>query len=169
MDSFRPGPGTERAYRDALGRFCTGITVITCMVDDKPLAMTANSFSSVSLDPPLVLWSPAVNSRRHDPFVAAQRFSIHVLCEGQLELARAFAKDGWDFSHADWRLTDLGTPAIGGVLTRLDCHHHAAHGAGDHTIVLGRVEHVETADGRPLVFAAGTYGGFAERDLPNGG
>jgi flavin reductase (DIM6/NTAB) family NADH-FMN oxidoreductase RutF len=166
METFRPGPGTERPYRDALGRFGTGVTVVTCRDGDAPLAMTANSFSSISLDPPLVMWAPAISSSRHDAFVAAPAFSIHILRDDQLPLARAFARDGRDFSHAAWAEGEAGVPQLGGVVARLDCRHHAAHGAGDHTIVLGRVERVALGAGAPLLFVTGRYGGFAERDLP---
>lgn len=169
MHTFRPGPETARAYRDALGCFGTGVTVVTCMTADGPLAMTANSFSSVSMDPPLVLWSPAIASSRHDPFVAAPQFSIHILADGQLEMATAFARSGWDFSHAAWTPGPNGAPALDGVVTRLDCHHHASHGAGDHTIVLGRVEAVSHGAGRPLLFVQGCYGGFADQGFTSGG
>jgi flavin reductase (DIM6/NTAB) family NADH-FMN oxidoreductase RutF len=168
MESFRPGPETERNFRDALGCFGTGVTVVTCIEGGAPLAMTANSFASISLDPPLVLWSPAVASSRHDAFVAASAFAIHILAEGQLPMARAFARDGRDWTHVDWQAGETGAPALHGVLTRLDCVHHAAHGAGDHTIVLGRVEHVVRAPGAPLIFCGGAYGGFAERDFTGG-
>jgi flavin reductase (DIM6/NTAB) family NADH-FMN oxidoreductase RutF len=167
-ETFRPGPGRERAFRDALGTFGTGVTIVTCMEQGRPLAMTANSFASVSLDPPLVLWSPAVESSRHDAFVAAPAFSIHILAEGQLPTARAFARDGRDFDHVDWAETAAGGPALPGAVARLDCSHHAAHGAGDHTIVLGRVEEVARGEGAPLLFVGGAYGGFAERDFTRG-
>mgnify|MGYP006289168161 FL=1 len=164
METFRPGPETARAYRDALGCFGTGVTVVTCREGPggPPLAMTANSFSSVSLDPPLVLWSPAVSSSRHDAFVAAPQFAIHILAEDQLPLARAFAADGRDFSAVDWAEGPGGAPALPGALARLDCAHHAAHGAGDHTIVLGRVEQVVRQPGVPLLFVQGRYGRLAE-------
>jgi flavin reductase (DIM6/NTAB) family NADH-FMN oxidoreductase RutF len=168
MDSFRPGPETARAFRDALGCFGTGVTIVTCIDGGRPLAMTANSFASVSLDPPLVLWSPAIASSRHDAFVAARGFSIHILEEGQLPMARAFARDGRDWSSVDWREGETGAPALPGAVARLDCSHHAAHGAGDHTIVLGRVESVARAPGAPLLFVRGAYGGFAERDFTGG-
>lgn len=169
METFRPGPETERAFRDALGCFGTGVTIVTCLDGGAPLAMTANSFSSVSLDPPLVLWSPAVASSRHDAFVAAPAFCVHILAEGQLPMARAFARDGRDWSGVEWHRGETGAPALPGVLARLDCTHHAAHGAGDHTIVLGRVEHVARAPGAPLLFVGGLYGGFAERAFTRGG
>ena len=169
MQSFRPGPDTARAYRTALGAYGTGVTVVTCFADGAPLAMTANSFASVSLDPPLVLWSPAMSSSRHDAFVAARAFSIHVLGKDQLALARAFAVNGRDFDHVGWQAGETGAPALDGAVTRLDCVHHAAHEAGDHTIVLGRVERACHTPRAPLLFWGGAYGTFAERDFTNDG
>ncbi|MEM0935415.1 MAG: flavin reductase family protein [Pseudomonadota bacterium] len=169
IETFCPSPETARAYRTALGSFGTGVTIVTCMDASAPLAMTANSFSSVSLDPPLVLWSPAITSSRHDAFVAAKHFSIHVLSKAQLKLAFAFAKDGRDFSHVAWEAGENGAPALPGSVTRFDCVHHAAHGAGDHTIVLGRVERACHTPSAPLLFWGGAYGTFAERDFTTGG
>lgn len=157
-DSFTPGPGRERALRTALGAFATGVTVVTCRDESGPLGFTANSFASVSLDPPLVLWSPAVASPRHDAFVAAHDFSIHVLEAHQLELSERFAAEARDFAGVAWSEGPQGVPHIAGCLTRLDCRHFAAHGAGDHTIVIGQVERVTHTPGTPLLFALGAYG-----------
>ena len=82
----------ERAFRDALGRFATGVTIVTCNGPDGPMGITANSFASLSLDPPLVLWSPAKSSRRYEAFVNATEFAIHVASYDQLDLCRDFAK-----------------------------------------------------------------------------
>lgn len=162
MTPFRPGPATVRAYRDALGCFGTGVTVVSCRSDEGPLAMTANSFSSVSLDPPLILWSPAVASSRHDAFVAARRFCVHVLHAGQTDLAARCALDGRGFPPEHWDLGDAeAPPVLRDCLTRFECTHHAAHGAGDHTVVLGLVERVVPGSGAPLLFVQGQYGGFA--------
>lgn len=161
VETFTPGPGRERALRTALGAFGTGVCVVTCRDDDGPLGFTANSFASVSLDPPLVLWCPSIASPRHDPFVAAHHFSIHVLESSQLALSDRFATDARDFDGVVWRESTHGVPQLDGCLTRLDCRHFAAHGAGDHTIVLGLVEQVEHKPGAPLLFALGSYGRFS--------
>ncbi|WP_201455710.1 flavin reductase family protein [Tropicimonas marinistellae] len=160
-ESFTPGPGRERELRTALGAFATGVTVVTCRDETGPLGFTANSFTSVSLDPPLLLWCPAVASPRHDAFVSTQHFSVHVLEAQQLQLSERFAVEARNFDGVDWREGPNGTPQISGCLTRFDCRHFAAHGAGDHTIVLGLVEKVEHTPGVPLVFALGAYGRFA--------
>ncbi len=161
-ESFTPGPSRERALRTALGAFATGVTVVTCRdTSAGPLGFTANSFASVSLDPPLVLWSPSVASPRHDAFVAAQDFSIHVLAADQLHLSQRFAERADDFNGLDWHDSPNGVPLLDGCLTRLDCRHFATHGAGDHTIVLGLVEQVTHTPGAPLLFALGAYGRFS--------
>jgi flavin reductase (DIM6/NTAB) family NADH-FMN oxidoreductase RutF len=147
---FIPTPETARAFRDALGTFATGVTVITADGPEGPVGITANSFSSLSLDPPLVLWSPARSSRRFGVFAGAERFAIHVLAAGQTDIAQHFTRTG-----------DLPEGGLGPVLARFDCARHAVHDGGDHAIVVGRVLRVWHAPGAPLVFHAGRFGGFA--------
>jgi flavin reductase (DIM6/NTAB) family NADH-FMN oxidoreductase RutF len=156
-----PGPETERQFRDALGRFATGVTLVTCDSAIGPLGITANSFASLSLDPPLVLWSPARSSRRFAAFTEARHFAIHILRDDQLPLARAFTHHGQAWDHVTWRTSPDGVPLIDDVLARFDCRLHAIHEGGDHAIVVGEVTGVTIGDGAPLVFAAGGYGGFA--------
>ncbi|SFD05122.1 flavin reductase family protein [Tropicimonas isoalkanivorans] len=159
-ETFTPGAGRERALRTAFGSFATGVTVVTCRDEKGPLGFTANSFTSVSLDPPLLLWCPAITSPRHDPYVAAHRFSVHVLEADQSDLSERFAIDARDFQGVEWSEGPEGVPQLSRCLTRFDCRHFAAHGAGDHTIVLGLVEQVTHTPGVPLVFALGAYGRF---------
>lgn len=161
--SFIPGPDMVRAYRDALGCFGTGVTVVTTMTPNGPLAITVNSFTSVSLDPPLLLWCPACSSLRHDTFVAAQHFAIHVMAEDQLLMAKHFAAHGEDFSPFSWAPNANGAPALEGVLARFDCRHYATHPAGDHSIILGQVDNVTTRPGKGLMFKRGQYGGFLQQ------
>lgn len=160
---FIPGADTARAYRDALGCFGTGVTIVTTLTKTGPLAITVNSFTSVSLDPALLLWCPARSSLRHDAFVAAKAFSIHVLAEDQLEMAQHFAKNGEGFCEGKWQLSAADTPALPGVLARFDCTHFEAHPAGDHTILIGQVKAVTTRPGKGLIFKRGQYGGFLEQ------
>ena len=159
--SFDPAQTDSRAFRDALGRFGTGVTVITCATSTGPLGITANSFSSVSLEPPLVLWAPAKSSSRYPFFMAAERFAIHVMGADQFDLCRAFARDGDAFAAFDWTQGDTGVPLIENCLARFECRQAAAHDAGDHSILLGHVERVTTNDGAPLLFHEGRYGSFA--------
>lgn len=161
--TFKPGPETARAYRDALGCFGTGVTVVTTQSARGPLAITANSFTSVSLDPPLLLWCPGKSSLRHDAFVDAENFSIHIMAENQLDLALHFARNGDAFDGVDWSPTLGSSPAIAGVIARFDCAKHATYPGGDHSIVLGQVLQVETSSGNGLIFKRGLYGGFQEQ------
>lgn len=158
---FTPGPETARLLRDALGRFATGVTVVTAASAAGPVGITANSFTSVSLDPPLVLWCPARGSRRFVHFADAAHFSIHVLGAEQMDLARRFASGPGTFDAPNDALSPEGVPHLRGVLARFDCALHAAHDGGDHSIVVGRVLRGALRDGAPLVFSAGGYGGFA--------
>ena len=160
MNRFVPGPDTAHDFRSALSRFATGVTVVTCTSELGPLGMTVNSFASVSLDPPLILWSPAKASTRFDAFVAAESFVVHVLGNNQEDTCRQFARDGLDFSGIDLSEAHGGAPLIQGCLAEFECSRFAVHDAGDHAIVVGRVEAAAARDGKPLVFAGGAFGGF---------
>jgi flavin reductase (DIM6/NTAB) family NADH-FMN oxidoreductase RutF len=155
-----PGPETARAFRAALGRFATGVTLVTCDSDIGPLGITANSFASLSLDPPLVLWSPARSSRRFQAFTEAPRFAIHILRADQLDLARAFTHHGQAWDGVAWTPSPDGVPLIDDTLARFDCRAHALHDGGDHAIVVGEVARALIGEGAPLVFAGGGFGGF---------
>lgn len=155
-------PQTDlRAYRAALGTFATGVTVVTITTDSGPIGITANSFASVSLDPALILWSPAKSSSRFSAFHAASRFAVHVLRDSQSAIATAFTRSKDAFADLDWHLSGAGTPALPDCLARFDCDTHAAHDAGDHVIILGHVREVTQGLGAPLVFHGGQYGRFA--------
>lgn len=157
--TFVPGPSTKRALRDALGRFATGVTVVTCEADG-PLGITANSFTSVSLDPPLVLWSPARVSRRFAAFAGAKHFAVHVMDEDQAEIALGFAMKGDAFDGLSAARNAEGVPIIHGCLARFECRTHACHDGGDHEIVVGSVLRASAREGSPLIFLGGTYGRF---------
>ncbi len=159
MSGFIPDHAHAREFRDALGNFATGVTIVTMPGPDGPQGVTANSFASLSLAPPLVLWSPGKFSRRHDIFARAPFFSIHVLAEDQKHIADRFTRGGVQFAGLDYQLSPEGVPQIPAVLSRFDCVLETSHDAGDHTLVIGRVRHVETTEGAPLVFAQGRWGG----------
>lgn len=158
--SFDPAQEDGRAFRDALGRFGTGVTVVTCATPNGPLGITANSFASVSLDPPLVLWSPAKSSSRYPFFMAAKHFAIHVVGDDQMELCKGFARDGGAFAQHDWELSARDVPLLNGCLSRFECTTEAVHDGGDHSIIVARVTHVTTRLGNPLMFFGGSYGSF---------
>lgn len=157
---FTPGPDNTRALRDALGCFATGVTVVTAKGPDGPVAITVNSFASVSLDPALVLWSPGKFSKRHDIFVTAPRFTIHVLAEDQRAIADGCVKNPAPFETLGAAIGEDGIPRFDGCLVRFECDSFAAHDAGDHTIIIGKVTEAETNPGAPLLFAKGIYGRF---------
>ncbi|WP_273500233.1 flavin reductase family protein [Paracoccus sphaerophysae] len=165
--SFHPESEPGRLFREALGRFATGVTVVTTDGPEGPVGMTVNSFTSVSLDPPLVLWCPARASSRHAAFAGAQAWSVHVLGAEQLDVCLRFTRGGAGFEGLGLDRSDLGTPVIPGVAARFDCVAHAAHEAGDHSVLIGRVAQVTVGgpDDHPLVFAAGQFGAFTPRKL----
>lgn len=163
VQSFIPSPENARAFRDALGRFGTGVTVVTTGSNEGPVGITANSFASVSMDPPLVLWSPAKASRRFTHFANATHFAIHVLSHEQDALCHGFSRSHDIFDRLDWTEGKSGTPLIEGCLSRFECRMSAIHDAGDHAIVVGEVIHTTMTDGAPLLFYKGRIGGFAHR------
>ncbi|RLK10324.1 flavin reductase (DIM6/NTAB) family NADH-FMN oxidoreductase RutF [Ruegeria conchae] len=160
--TFIPGPEDNFAFREALGCFGTGVTVVTTSTAEGPAAITVNSFASVSLDPPLVLWCLDRNSNRYDAFSACEHYAIHVMAQDQHDQALQFARNGFDFSHADWQEDDAGRPRLAECLARFDCRLSARHTAGDHLILVGHVEKVMHRPGQGLIFKRGQFGGFAD-------
>lgn len=150
-----------KTLRGAFGRFATGLTVVTAASGDGPVGITANSFSSVSLDPPLVLWSIARSSRRFGAFADARFQAIHILGADQMDLGRRFFRDGRDFSGLGTSFGIGSVPLIDGALARFECEIVRRVDCGDHLILIGEVRAMETADGDPLVFSAGRYGTLA--------
>lgn len=155
---FTPDEAHQRAFRDALGRFATGVTVITARGPDGPVGITANSFAALSLDPALVMWAPGRFSRRFAMFEAAEHFAIHVMAADQLDTARHFARDGFDFSLPGITSGLGDVPLLPGCLARFECARHAVYPGGDHAIVVGEVLRVATREGQGLSFFAGGYG-----------
>lgn len=162
MNSFAPSPDHAGAFRSALGLFTTGVALVTTATERGPLGMTVNSFTSVSLDPPLILWCPAKLSDRYDGFVAASHFALHILRADQLEIARRFAQRGEDFSALPVHTDSHGVPVMTECLSRFDCITENIVDAGDHSIVLGRVNRVTMNEGAPLTFFAGKFGAFEQ-------
>lgn len=160
MTTFAPGPAAERDLRRALGAFGTGVAIVTAMTPQGPCGITANSFASVSLDPPLVLWSAGRSSDRFAIFDAARFTGIHILARAQLPLARRFARNGWDFDGIGWSLNGEGVPLLDECLARFECELQAGHDGGDHRILVSRVRRITLAEGEPLIFALGRFGSF---------
>lgn len=158
---FRPDDAHRRLYRNALGQFATGVTVITAMTEEGPTGMTVNSFTSVSLEPPLVLWCLADNSQRYDVFSKAQNYAINVLHSGQYELAMLFAKEGGHFTEANSLVGAEGVSVLRDALAVFECRLHQTVAVGDHSVIIGRVERLSYRDGDPLIFHGGHFGTFA--------
>ena len=150
----------SRQFRDALGEFATGVTIICARTGDgRYVGLTANSFNSVSLDPPLVLWSLARSSASLPSFEAAGRYSVNVLSAEQTELARRFSRPHEDrFAGVGYRLGWADAPLVDGCVAWFECVHHGRHRAGDHMVFIGEVATCERAKGRGLVFHHGHFG-----------
>lgn len=160
-DSFIPNASNQRMMRDALGRFGTGVTIVTALADEGAAAITANSFSSVSLAPPMVLWSIDRKSSRYQTFVNATHYSIHVLSTRQESLCMDIARDPLRLREMDMNYNNQGVPVLEDCLVRFDCTRNALYAGGDHTIILGNVELVTTSmNSDPLAFFAGRTGTF---------
>lgn len=152
-----------RELRRTLGQFATGVTIVTCLAPDgTPVGMTANSFASVSLDPPLVLWSLDRRAKSFDAFAAAERFAFSVLALDQVDLSNRFAKPGADkFTTTPWTRGLGEVPLMEEPSAHFECSRHAAFDGGDHLILVGRVERFARYGRRGLVFAEGRYGAVA--------
>ncbi|WP_299613443.1 flavin reductase family protein [uncultured Tateyamaria sp.] len=156
--TFTPDADSSRQLRDAFGKFATGVTVITAPSADGPVAIVANSFSSVSLDPALVLWSVDRAARRFPYFEMADHYAIHVLAAEQHDVCKLAARDAHMLNDHAHHLNADGVPLIDHCLARFECRRVAAHDAGDHVIVVGQVQRTEMRDGQPLTFFAGQFG-----------
>lgn len=152
------------AMRHVLGHFATGVTVITAVTEDGPVGMVANSFTSVSLDPPLVLFCAAHTSDTWPDIQSVGRFCVNVLGQHQQKLASRFAQKGHDrYAGVDHEIGAHGTPRLAGAIARIDCEIVDEHAAGDHVIVVGRVLELDVADSEqaelhsPLIFYRGDF------------
>ncbi|MEM9124958.1 MAG: flavin reductase family protein [Pseudomonadota bacterium] len=161
--TFVPHKDDTRTLRDAFGRFATGVTIVTCHSADGPVCVTANSFSSLSLDPPLIMWAGDRNSRRFPYFHQARHFSVHVLSADQSDLCFGCSRNAFALRDVNHDRCANGTPLLPDCLARFECEQHAYHDAGDHVIVVGKVLKVSMADGDALTFYAGKLGQFAHQ------
>jgi len=147
-----------RGFRTALGSFPTGIVVVTAGLPEHYRGITVNSFTSLSLDPPLVLWCIARTSRRYETFTMANEFTVSVLSAGQRAVAECIAVAGeGDLGDIALETVASGPPAIAGCLAVFACTRAAIHDGGDHVIIVGRVTHFQHQDGEPLMFFRGHY------------
>jgi flavin reductase (DIM6/NTAB) family NADH-FMN oxidoreductase RutF len=156
--TFAPDAAHQRAFRDALGRFATGVTVVTTRFEGQDVGITANSFAALSLDPALVLWSPGRFSRRFQAFTECTHFAIHVLGAEQATLAPHFVANGTDFDLPGITRGIGDVPILPDCLSRFECRLQARHPGGDHDIVVGEVLRAATRQGAGLSFFSGRYG-----------
>lgn len=160
--TFTPDASNQRALRDALGTFATGVTVVTTLGPEGPCAITANSFSGVSLDPALVLWCIDNDSDRTAIFTKAEHSVIHILSHDQAEIALGFARDGTAFDQVQWTPNAEGMPVIDGCVSHFECQTVANHEGGDHRILVSKVLRAATSTAAPLLFKSGKFGLFQQ-------
>jgi flavin reductase len=154
---------TPSEFRQAMGCFATGVTIITVDLDGEVHGMTANAFASVSLDPMLVLVCVEHQTKTHAHLHQKKRFGINVLCENQRAISEYYARPERTHEHAEaeagarFDRTQHGTPMLHGSLAYLECRLRSAQDAGDHTIFIAEVEDVVVRKGNPLLFFRGEY------------
>ncbi len=159
-------PIDPRTFRNVLGQFCTGVTVITTVHEDVPIGFACQSFAALSLDPPLVLFCPTKQSRAWQAIEASGKFCVNMLHEKQQHVSAQFGSKAPDkFAGIDWAPSELGCPVIDGSLAHIDCTVQSVHDGGDHFVVFGSVhalseEHRAQLKPRPLLFYRGEYTGI---------
>ena len=156
----------QRAFRDAMGCFASAVTVISTTTEDgKAVGTTVNSFNSVSLDPPLVLFCLGREATNYDHFMASGRFAVNILRQDQDHISNGFASDGANFFQTlEAETSSLGNPLIPDTLATFDCKIEATHDGGDHIILIGRVNELRhDPDGDPLVYYRGRYSAVAAK------
>ena len=149
-------------FRQVLGHFPTGVTVVTAVGSDRPIGVAIGSFASISLDPPLVGFFLGTTSGSWGPMREAGHFCVNVLCHDQLELCGTMASKADDkFSGIQWRPASTGAPILPDVHAIIDCTIDQVVELGDHNLIVGRVQQLETLrDAPPMVFYKGQYGSF---------
>ena len=153
----------DRAFRTSMGQFCTGVVIATGCLDGEPAGFAAQSFSSLSLDPPLVALCPGKTSTSWPKLRDSGSFCINILAAHQKPVCDVFAQTGIDkFASLDWEAGTTGSPVLAEVIAYIDCELEAEYDAGDHTIAVGRVRDFKifNAESAPLLFFRGGYGRF---------
>lgn len=146
--------------RKAFGRFATGVTIVTAVGSDgRNVGMTASSFNSVSLDPPMVLWSAGTQASEYEVFARCKRFAVHVLSESQVDLSNRFATPKIDkFDGVAWKLSSNDLPVLDGCPLCLQCETVSTYDVSDHTILIGRVMEVDmNSEESPLLYYGSAY------------
>ena len=155
----KPTSTSAHDYKAVLGRFCTGVTVITSLDEGEPVGFTCQAFTALSMEPPLVLLCPQKTSTTWPRIRRAGRLAVNMLSDRQRETGRRFARTGVDrFSGVEWRPSPSGMPLLPGTLAWLECHVVEEIDAGDHTIVVASVDDLATGQaGHPLLFFQGRF------------
>jgi flavin reductase (DIM6/NTAB) family NADH-FMN oxidoreductase RutF len=158
----RPGAIDTREFRTALGSFATGVTIVTAMgPEGRPVGLTCNSFASVSLNPPLILWSLVTHSTSLPVFQEASHFAVNILGASQDALALQFARSTADkFAGVSWTPGLGGAPVLTGCVAHFQCRSADRYYGGDHVIFLGAVEDFAHSRDQPLLFSRGKFGSF---------
>ncbi len=153
------GQVDQQTFRAVLGHFCTGVTVVTTMTAEGPVGFACQSFSALSLDPPLVVFCPAVTSRSWPAIERSGTFCVNVLSAAQQDVSGVFGRGSAEkFAHVSWTSAPSGAPVLDDVLTWVDCSVRTVHQAGDHYLVIGEVQTLgELSAQRPLLFYKGAY------------
>ena len=159
MPKTNPSSNNSKELRNALGSFATGVTIVTALdTDQNPIGMTVNSFNSVSLTPPLILWSISRDSNCFDDFIKAETFAVHVLNHGQEDLSNRFAESGGDkFLGLSLESGSNNPPILPDFSACFECKTEHQYDGGDHIILVGRVISFEDRGTDPLVFYRGQY------------
>jgi flavin reductase (DIM6/NTAB) family NADH-FMN oxidoreductase RutF len=160
--SFGLTPIDRGRFREVLGHFASGVTIITAMEVGEPVGFTCQSFASLSLEPPMILFAASKSSTSWPKISEAGSFCVNVLEASQEPLCRAFAESGADkFAGVGWTAAATGSPVLDGALAWIDCELEQVFDAGDHELVTGRVLDLGTSPGAPLLFYRGGFGGFS--------
>ncbi|MDQ0351577.1 flavin reductase (DIM6/NTAB) family NADH-FMN oxidoreductase RutF [Alkalibacillus filiformis] len=149
----------SRTFRDAMGRFATGVTVVTTQVDDETHGMTANAFMSVSLDPKLVTISIDHNAKMYSRIKQSQQFAVSILSDEQMDVSMHFAGQKDNPAAVQFDFVS-GIPVIRDALTAVVCNVIESYEVGDHTLFIGEVLEIKLTDGNPLAFFGGKYGSY---------
>ncbi len=157
----RPESVSPDDFKAALSRWASGVTVVTAA---GPVGMTVSAFSSLSLDPPLVMVSLAYAAATCEAVVGAGGFAVHILEDDQSELSSLFAGPGERFDGVSWTPGPFGAPLLHGGVARLVCERHSTADGGDHVILIGRVVQVDAYAGEPLLYYRGRYRSLAPAD-----
>lgn len=155
------------AFRRSLGQFATGVSIMATDAGGRPVGVTASSFSSLSLDPPLILWSISRTSRSFGPFSSARHFAVSVLAETQVDVSKRLSSASADkFEGVSWHRGLGGSPLIDGAVATFECSMEAVHDGGDHVLLIGRVLRHARYPGKALLYLQGRYAVADEHRMP---